>query len=84
MSTPELWLVAGPNGAGKTTLTQAMPIRGLLPDAFLLNPDDRALEILRRQGIENVTGVPEHILRSAFATAADEVLAELTERLARG
>ena len=83
MSVPELWIVAGPNGAGKTTLTQRKPISDLLPDVHLLNPDDKALEILRRQGYAGFAHVPADVLRASFHQAAAWVTDRLDWRLRR-
>lgn len=81
MAVPELWLVAGPNGAGKTTLVQA----GALPSHVrLLNPDERTLQLLRQRGVSSFAAASKAVLREANLQAAEEVFAELRQRVARG
>jgi len=80
MAVPEFWLVAGPNGAGKTTLVQA----GALPaHVRRLNPYDRTLQLLRQRGVPSFAAAAKAVLREANLQAAEEVFAELNDRLAR-
>jgi len=77
MPPSEFWIVAGPNGAGKTTLVQTKPIQDLLPHARFLNPDDIAMEHLRRAGFHTFSDAAEADLTEAFLAAANEVQAAL-------
>jgi len=84
MPPPELWIVAGPSGAGKTTLVQSAPLDALLPHVAFRNPDDVALQFLRRAGFHGFRDAPEPALNEAFRAAADEVMADLVARLEAG
>ncbi len=80
---PELWIIGGPNGAGKTTLAQRQPIRQLLPQILLLNPDDLTRARIEQQGFATFAETPESVLREEFIRSADVVLTEAAERLRR-
>src|SRR5258708_1292436 len=82
---PELWLIAGPNGAGKTSITRYWFTRKIprsLGDVRILNPDDWALEILRKRGFLNFCSAPHEELQAAFISAAQQVEALLVEETA--
>lgn len=80
----ELWIIAGPNGAGKTTLTQAAPLRALITGVRLLNPDDETLRRLHDRGFAGFDVAPIDLLRELYASAAEQVLGELTVGLSQG
>lgn len=84
MAAAELWIVAGPNGAGKTTLVQAHPISGLLPHVRFVNPDDRAREMLWKQGWAGFSDAPPAVQREVFRAAAQAVAEDLDAALTRG
>jgi predicted ABC-type ATPase len=80
---PEFWIVAGPNGAGKTTLVKGGPLAEHVTATFL-NPDDRALAILRERGFRSFSDAPPLALTRAFLDAANAVLEIVTAKLAVG
>lgn len=83
MPLPQFWIVAGANGAGKTTIAKGAA-RHLLPNTRLLNPDEIAMQLLKRSGIRSYKDATIHQRKSAFIKGAEKVLKDASERLARG